>query len=92
MRATMRYALSTAKTTPERSLAYPTAFATTSLPPLPILDPPPFFPPFASTCSTAMCALLHDITIAMRKPVSCSLSCDYMVEVDRLYGYKARQG
>jgi hypothetical protein len=39
-----------------------------------------------------MCALLHDITIAMRKPTSFSLSCDHMVEVDRLYDYKARQG
>jgi hypothetical protein len=87
----MRCALSTAKTTPERSLAYPTAFATMSLPPMPILDPPPSFPPFASTCNTAMYALLH-ITIAMRKPASCSSSCDYMVEMDRLYGYKARRG
>jgi hypothetical protein len=63
-----------------------------SLPPLPILDPPPFFPPFASTCSTAMYALLHDITIAMRQPISFSLSCDHVVGVDRMYGYKARQG
>lgn len=88
----MRCALSTAKTTPERSLAYRTAFTTTSLPPLPIPDPSSSFLPFASTCSTAMCALLHDITITMRKPTSFSLSCDYMVEVDKLYGYKARQG